>query len=50
MAKLLIQTDGFNRALIDLRLGVNRVGRSPDMDFPITHATVSPCPRSTEIA
>lgn len=43
MATLQIQTDGFNRALIDLRLGVNRVGRSPDMDFPITHATVSGC-------
>ncbi len=41
MAQLQIQTKGFDSQLLDLRLGVNRVGRSPDADFPITHATVS---------
>ena len=41
MAQLQIQTEGFDHQLLDLRLGVNRVGRSPDADFTITHATVS---------
>ena len=41
MAQLQIQTEGFDRQLLDLRLGVNRVGRSPDADFPIAHSTVS---------
>ena len=41
MAKLQIQTAGFDNPLLDLRLGANRVGRSPDADFPIPHATVS---------
>ena len=41
MAKLQIQTAGFDNPLLDLRLGANRVGRSPDADFPIPHPTVS---------
>ncbi len=41
MAQLQIITAGFDDRLVDLRLGVNRLGRSPDADFSITHATVS---------
>ncbi len=41
MAQLQIQTEGFDHQLLDLRLGMNRVGRSPDADFPIAHSTVS---------
>ena len=41
MAKLQIQTAGLDNTLLDLRLGVNRVGRSPNADFPIPHSTVS---------
>jgi hypothetical protein len=41
MAKLLVRIAGLENTLIDLRLGVNRIGRSPDADFQIEHATVS---------
>lgn len=41
MAKLLIQSQGFNNQVIHLNLGVNRFGRSPGNDFIIEHATVS---------
>jgi pSer/pThr/pTyr-binding forkhead associated (FHA) protein len=41
MARLLIKSDGFNERPIELRLGVNRVGRSPDNDIQIEHVTVS---------
>jgi pSer/pThr/pTyr-binding forkhead associated (FHA) protein len=41
MAKLLVKTAGLENTLIDLRLGINRVGRSPDADFQVEHATVS---------
>jgi len=41
MAKLLIETPGIESSLIELKLGVNRVGRDPDADFPILHPTVS---------
>jgi len=41
MARLLIQTSGFDNRSLELRLGVNRVGRDPDNDFPINHSTVS---------
>lgn len=41
MAQLQIQTEGFDNRLLVLRLGVNRVGRSPDADFCIAHSTVS---------
>jgi hypothetical protein len=40
MAKLLIQTEGFERTL-ELRLGVNRVGRDPDCELWIEHPTIS---------
>ena len=38
---MLIKTDGLDNRTLELRLGVNRVGRDPDCDFPILHATVS---------
>jgi len=41
MAKLLIKTEGLENTLIELRLGINRLGRSADADFQINHATVS---------
>jgi len=41
MARLLIKTEGLEIQVLDLRLGVNRVGRDPDCDFCIQHATIS---------
>jgi pSer/pThr/pTyr-binding forkhead associated (FHA) protein len=41
MAKLLIQSPGFDNQVINLNLGVNRVGRAAGNDFIIEHATVS---------
>jgi pSer/pThr/pTyr-binding forkhead associated (FHA) protein len=41
MAILLIKTVGLENQALELRPGVNRVGRSPDSDFVINHATVS---------
>ncbi len=41
MARLLIKSDGFRDQVVDLRLGVNRLGRSPENDFQIEHSTVS---------
>jgi hypothetical protein len=41
MARLLIKTDGLERQAIELRLGVNRVGRDPELDFSVNHPTVS---------
>jgi pSer/pThr/pTyr-binding forkhead associated (FHA) protein len=41
MAKLLIKTEGLENQTLELRLGVNHVGRDPDCDFPIEHPTVS---------
>ena len=41
MARLLIKTEGLQQQALELRLGVNRVGRSPDSDFPISHFTIS---------
>src|ERR1700756_4989364 len=41
MAKLLIQSQGFNNQVINLNLGVNRFGRSQGNDFVIEHATIS---------
>ena len=41
MARLQIKTEGFENQTLELRPGVNRVGRSPDCDFPIDHPTVS---------
>jgi hypothetical protein len=41
MARLLIKTAGIENQLIELRLGANRIGRSPDADFTIAQPTVS---------
>jgi pSer/pThr/pTyr-binding forkhead associated (FHA) protein len=41
MARLSVKTDGLNAKLIELKLGANRVGRHPDNDFRIEHATIS---------
>jgi pSer/pThr/pTyr-binding forkhead associated (FHA) protein len=41
MARLHIKTAGLENQSIELRLGVNRVGRSPDADFQIVHPTIS---------
>jgi hypothetical protein len=41
MARLLIRTEGLQNRTLELRLGVNRVGRTPDNDFQIPHTTVS---------
>ena len=41
MARLLIKSEEFGNQVMDLKLGVNRVGRSPANDFQIEHATVS---------
>lgn len=41
MARLLIKTEGLENRTLELRLGVNHIGRDPDSDFPINHSTVS---------
>ena len=41
MAKLLIKTEGLENRTLELRFGVNHVGRDPESDFPIDHPTVS---------
>jgi len=41
MAKLVIKSEGFHNQVLDLRLGVNRVGRAQGNDFQIEHPTIS---------
>jgi pSer/pThr/pTyr-binding forkhead associated (FHA) protein len=41
MASLLITSEGFQNQVIELKLGITRVGRSPKNDFRIDHDTVS---------
>ncbi len=41
MAKLLIQTQGFENQQLELRPGVNRVGREGQNDFTIPHPSIS---------
>jgi hypothetical protein len=41
MARLLIKTAGLENRTLELRLGINRVGRDPNCDFPIHHPSVS---------
>jgi hypothetical protein len=41
MARLIVKSNGFNERVLDLKLGVNRLGRSPETDFQIEHTTVS---------
>jgi pSer/pThr/pTyr-binding forkhead associated (FHA) protein len=41
MARLIVKTAGLERQLIELKLGSNVIGRSPDSDFLLTHPTIS---------
>jgi len=41
MARLVIKSEGFKNQVLELRLGINRIGRSPANDFVIDHATIS---------
>jgi pSer/pThr/pTyr-binding forkhead associated (FHA) protein len=41
MARLMIKTPGFENQILELRLGVNRVGRDPECEFCIDHPTIS---------
>jgi len=41
MARLLIKTDGLENETLELRFGVNHVGRDPACDFAIAHPSVS---------
>jgi pSer/pThr/pTyr-binding forkhead associated (FHA) protein len=41
MARLVIKSAGFGGRVIELNLGVSRVGRSPENDVQIEHPTVS---------
>jgi pSer/pThr/pTyr-binding forkhead associated (FHA) protein len=41
MAKLIIKSEGFRNQIFELKLGVNRLGRSPGNDFQIDHPTIS---------
>ena len=41
MARLLIRTEGLENRILELRLGVNRVGRDSECEFRIDHPTVS---------
>jgi len=41
MARLLLKTEGGGSQPLELNLGVNRIGRSPDCEFQIEHPTVS---------
>ena len=41
MANLLVKTAGIANPVLDLRLGVNRVGRAEDNHFQILHPTIS---------
>ena len=41
MARLVVETEGLGLSTLELRLGVNRVGRDPKSDFHFRHFTVS---------
>jgi hypothetical protein len=41
MARLVIKSEGFRNQALELKLGINRFGRSSDNDFQIEHATIS---------
>jgi hypothetical protein len=41
MARLLIKTEGLGRDALELRMGVNRVGRDPDCELHLPHDSVS---------
>ena len=41
MARLVIKSEGFGSQVMELKLGVNRLGRAPQNDFQIEHETIS---------
>ncbi len=41
MARLILKSNGFNERVFDLKLGINRLGRSPETDLQIEHPTIS---------
>jgi FHA domain len=41
MAKLVIKSEGFHNQVIELRLGLNRIGRNSENHFQIEHPTIS---------
>jgi hypothetical protein len=41
MARLLIKTEGLGNQALELRLGVNRVGRDPECELFVNHFTIS---------
>jgi|ERR1044071_985497 pSer/pThr/pTyr-binding forkhead associated (FHA) protein len=41
MARLIVKSDGSRDQVIELHLGLNRLGRSPENDFQIEHASIS---------
>jgi hypothetical protein len=41
MARLIVKTDGVTTRVMELKLGVNRLGRNPESDFVVDHPTVS---------
>jgi len=41
MARLVIKTEGLGKQALELRMGVNRVGRSTDCELQLPHASVS---------
>lgn len=41
MARLIIKTEGLGREALELRMGVNRVGRDPECELHLPHPSVS---------
>jgi hypothetical protein len=41
MARLVVKSDGFDERVIELHLGLNRLGRSSENDFQIPHTSIS---------
>jgi len=50
MATLLIKSEGFEGRVLKLKLGTNRLGRSPENDFQIEHPTISAVHCEIELA
>jgi pSer/pThr/pTyr-binding forkhead associated (FHA) protein len=41
MARLIVTSSGFENQIIELHLGINRIGRAPDNHFQLEHSTIS---------
>jgi len=41
VARLIVKSEGFKNQVLQLHLGLNRIGRSPENDFQIEHSTIS---------